>query len=60
MESMTLKQHARYTFFRICDAYREAKKHMDTQEGRDAFIVLSVQLHIAKGTVPKSLWRYAR
>jgi len=60
MEGMTLKQYARDRFFRLCEAYQEAKQKMDTQEGREAFIILSIQLHAAKGTVPKSLWRYAQ
>ena len=57
---MTLKQYARFRFFKLIEAYQEAKKHLDTPEGKQAFIVLSVQLHIAKGQVPKHLWRYAK
>ena len=60
MNGMTLKQYAKYRFWRLVEQYNEAKKHMDTQEGREAFILLSVQLHIAKGGVPKSMWKYAR
>ena len=59
MEGMTLKQFAKFRFLRLCEAYTEAKKHLDTEEGRQAFVILSVQLHAAKGEVPKSMWRYA-
>jgi hypothetical protein len=60
MPGMTLKQFARHRFFQLCDSMKEAKKHLDTQDGRESFIVLSVQLHISKGNVPKYLWRYAQ
>lgn len=53
---MTMKQFHRYRFLRLLDAYREAKRHIDTPEGKDAFIVLSVQIHAAKAHVPKSWW----
>ena len=57
---MTLKQHARYSFFKLCNEYHEVRKHhLHTEEGKKAFIVLSLQLHIAKGKVPKSYWKYA-
>jgi hypothetical protein len=57
---MTTKQYARERFFRLCEQYKEAQQHLDTEEGRKRFIVLSIQVHIAKADVPKSLWRYAR
>lgn len=60
MEGMTLKQYARFRFFRLCDALQEAKRKMDTEEGKTAFIVLSVQLHAAKAGVSKKLWKYAK
>ena len=60
MAGMTLKKYAKRRFFQLCDDLREAKKRMDTDQGRKDFIVLSVQLHAAKGTVPKSLWKLAR
>ena len=53
---MTLKQHTRFIFLKLVEQYREAKKHLDTKRGKQQFIVLSVQIHIAKGQVPKSLW----
>lgn len=56
MEGMTLKQYHRWQFFRLLDAYAEAKKAMHTEEGRAAFVVLSVQIHAAKANVPKSYW----
>jgi len=56
MPGMTLKQYARFRFFKLLEAYREAKRNIGTPEGKQAFIVLSVQLHIAKGSVPKRLW----
>lgn len=60
MESMTLKQYARYRFIRLCEAYAVAKQHIDTPEGRAAFVALSVQIHMAKAHVPKYMWRLAR
>lgn len=60
MEGMTLKQYAKFRFFRLIKLYREAKKNIHTEEGKAAFLVLSVQLHSAKGTVPKYLWRFAK
>ena len=56
---MTLKQFARHRFFKLCEEMREAVKHTDTEEGRRAYILLALQLHAAKGGVPKSLWKYA-
>ena len=53
---MTLKQYHRQRFYRLVEAYREAKKHMGTPAGREAFILLSVQVHAAKANVPKRLW----
>ena len=59
-QGMTLKQFAKARFFRLCDAMQEAKKNMDTEEGKAKFIVLSVQLQAAKADVPKSYWKFAR
>lgn len=56
MESMTLKQHAKFHFLRLCEAYATAEQQLDTPEGKRAFVELSVQLHIAKGEVPKRMW----
>jgi hypothetical protein len=58
--SMTLKQYAEFRFFRLVEAYQDAKTRLDTDEGKRDFIVLSVQLHAAKADVPKSYWRYAK
>lgn len=58
MEGMTLKQIAKARFFHLIEAKRALD--MSTEEGRHAFIVLSVQLHAAKADVPKSYWKYAR
>ena len=60
MAGMTLKQYERARFFRLVDALQEAKKQMHTEEGRSAFVVVSVQLHMAKAHVPKSYWKYAK
>lgn len=53
---MTIKQYDRSRFFEILEKYREAKRQIHTQQGKSDFIALSVQLHIAKGRVPKRLW----
>lgn len=53
---MTLKQYHRARFLRLIEAYRVAKKQISTPEGKNAFIVLSVQIHAAKANVPKSWW----
>ena len=53
---MTLKQFARHRFFRLLEAYRAARSQLDTEAGRHAFVVLSVQIHAAKASVPKRLW----
>lgn len=55
-QGMTLKQYRRRRFYDLLDAYLEAQRNIDTPEGRIAFIALSVQLHSAKGDVPKRLW----
>jgi hypothetical protein len=55
---MTIKQYHKYRFWRLVDLYREAKKNIATPEGKEAFILLSVQLHIAKGRVPKRYWPF--
>jgi hypothetical protein len=55
-KGMTLKQYHLSRFLRLCEEYREAKKHMDTDEGRTAFVVLSLQIHAAKGQVSKRWW----
>jgi hypothetical protein len=54
--SMTLKQYAKFNFLRLVAAYLEAKKHIGTPEGNAAFIALSLQVHAAKGNVPKRMW----
>lgn len=56
MSGMTLKQYARWNFFDLLNKYREARKHLDTKEGRLDFIALSIQIHAAKAGVPKRLW----
>lgn len=60
MGGMTLKQYSYFLFWQLVEEYQEAKKHINTAEGRRLFVFLSVQLHAAKGNVPKALWRYAR
>lgn len=55
---MTMKQYHRVRFFRLCAAYKEAKKNIHTEAGRAEFIILSVQIHAAKAHVPKRLWSY--
>jgi len=56
MAGMTLKQYAHFRFFKLLDEYRDAKKRLATPEGKADFIRLSIQIHIAKGNVPKRLW----
>lgn len=54
---MTLKQYARFRFFRLLDLYRVAKKSgLKTAEDKQAFLLLSLQIHQSKGQVPKCLW----
>jgi len=54
---MTLKQYARFRFFRLINMYRVIKKSgLKTAEDKQAFLLLSLQIHIAKGQVPKYLW----
>jgi hypothetical protein len=54
--SMTLKQFARHRFFKLLAAYRSARQQLHTEDGKRAFVVLSVQIHAAKAHVPKRLW----
>ena len=57
IRSMTLKQHARWRFFKLIDMYRAIKKSgLKTVEDKQAFLLFSLQIHIAKGQVPKYLW----
>lgn len=56
MEGMTLKQYHRERFYRLCAEYRQAKAQLDTAEGKQAFVLLSLQIHAAKAHVPKRLW----
>ena len=56
MAGMTLKQYNLHRFLDLCEAYRQAKSQLHTDEGRRQFIVLSVQIHAAKAGVPKRLW----
>jgi hypothetical protein len=56
-QGMTLKQYDRHRFFALLDQYREIKTTgLQTPEQQHAFVLLSVQLHAAKGRVPKRLW----
>jgi len=54
--SATIPQYHRLRFLRLVDEYARASKTLDTTEGRRAFVLLSVQVHIAKGDVPKRMW----
>ena len=56
MQGMTLKKLALRRFFDLIEALKEAKLHIDTPEGKHAFVLLSVQVHAAKADVPKRLW----
>jgi len=57
IRSMILKQHARFHFFQLLNQYRAIKKSgLRTVEDKQAFLLLSLQIHIAKGQVPKYLW----
>ena len=53
---MTIKEWWKHRFFKLIDEYREAKKNLDTPEGKQAFVALSLAIHVAKGHVPKRLW----
>ena len=54
---MTLKQFALHRFLKLIEQYKEVKRRgLKTDMDRAAFIVLSVQIHAAKGDVPKSWW----
>ncbi len=56
VQSMTLREYHNFRFYRLLDLYREAKKARDTPEGRQAFLPLSLRIHVAKAHVPKRLW----
>ena len=56
MSGMTLKQYNLYRFVQVLKAYREAKQRATSVEGRQLFVELSVQMHIAKTSVPKRYW----
>lgn len=60
MNGMTLKQHAKHRFLQLCDRYRKLKETgLQTQEQKNEFIALSLEIHAAKGEVPKRYWKYA-
>lgn len=60
MNGMTLKQHAKHRFLQLCDRYRKLKETgLQTQEQKNEFITLSLEIHAAKGEVPKRYWKYA-
>lgn len=60
MPSATLKQASRLRFLRLCELYRDAKKRLDSPEGRLDFVRLSLAIHAAKADVPKYMWRLAK
>lgn len=55
-QGLTLKQFARRRFFALLEAYRAAREQLETEAGKRAFVVLSVQIHASKAQVPKRLW----
>lgn len=55
MSGMTLKQFALTRFYSLLEQYREAARD-HTLSGRQRFVALSVQVHAAKGAVPKRYW----
>lgn len=60
MRGMTLKQAARHRYIDLCSEYRALKaKGIHTDEDKTAFVRLSIQIHAAKGDVPKRLWSLA-
>lgn len=56
MSGMTLKEYHKARFFNLLERYSQVKRQLPNQEAREAFIILSVQIHAAKAHVPKSLW----
>ena len=60
MNGMTLKTYAKHRFLQLCDRYRKLKETgLQTQEQKNEFITLSLEIHAAKGEVPKRYWKYA-
>ena len=60
MNGMTLKNYAKHRFLQLCDRYRKLKATgLQTQEQKNEFIALSLEIHAAKGEVPKRYWKYA-
>jgi len=47
-------------FLRVLALYRQARDNIETDDGKRAFIVLSVQLHAASGLVPRAMRRMVR
>jgi hypothetical protein len=35
---------------------KQAAREIDTEDGKQRFLILSVQIHAAKSRVPKRLW----
>ena len=56
MSGMTLKQFARQRFLLLLEQYRDAAQHISDDGGQERFIAVSIHLHAASGSVPRS-WR---
>jgi hypothetical protein len=56
-QGMTLKQMGRHRFLLLLAQYRKLRDGgLQTPEEQHAFVLVSVQLHAAKGLVPKRWW----
>jgi hypothetical protein len=60
VQGMTLKQYAIFQHQQIAEGLRKlfamTPEEKGTPEWRHAFIVLSLQFHASKGSVPKRRW----
>jgi len=62
MRSGTLKQINRDRFLDVCSKYHTVRMDLEKvaphPESTTLFIMLSLQLHAAKGDVPKNIWKF--
>jgi hypothetical protein len=60
MQGMTLKQMAQERWYLVTERYQKLLKLGNlTPEQQHEFVKLSLEVHILKGEVPKSLWKMA-
>lgn len=57
MEGMTIKQANIHRFLKLCDLYEKACDNLS--KDATGFAIISIQVHMAKGDVPKRYWKYA-